>query len=424
MSKLKSSQKILRIAIVIVVLFVALTLAAIFQNTNLLRWHIPSEDIVGNNDNPPTVDENYSDLEPQTLFVASGAKIGIFATDHTLMLPKGFQISLIASGLSKPRFFDLDDTGRIFIAEQGRGAVSFLDDHDGDGFAENIVTLDTGLRNAHSLDWFEGDLYVGAENQIVVYRGVTSTGSVHYRKKEILISDLPSGEGHVTRTVLIGPDRKLYVSMGSSCNVCDERDERRAAVVRYNLDGTGEEIFATGLRNSVGLYFAPNGELWGTDNGRDLIGDDLPPDEVNVIEMGKNYGWPYCYGKKVTDKTFGSRESFCADTTESRIDLQAHSAALGITQVPKLTWPKSLRGSLVLAFHGSWNRTTPTGYKVMRIDPLKEHHEAINLVSGWLDASGRNWGRPVGVGFDHVGNLLISDDKAGALYRVTYTPSK
>jgi glucose/arabinose dehydrogenase len=223
--------------------------------------------------------------------------------------------------------------------------------------------------------------------------------------------------------VVVGPDEKLYVSIGSSCNVCIENDQRRATIMRYNLDGSGGEIYSSGLRNTVGFEFN-DGKLWGLDMGRDQIGDDIPPDEVNIIKQGANYGWPYCYGDRTNNPEFSDKQEYCkANTVAPVLGLQAHSAPLGIAfenQAAKQSWPKVYQNGFFAALHGSWNRTVPTGYKVVWVDTKSNPMKAYNFITGWLDGSGA-WGRPVGIGFDSKGNMYISDDKQNLVYKVTYS---
>jgi glucose/arabinose dehydrogenase len=237
-----------------------------------------------------------------------------------------------------------------------------------------------------------------------------------------IVSNLPDG-GHSTRTIVFGADGKLYVSIGSSCNVCKEKDPRRAAVVRYNADGTGEDIFATGLRNSVGLAWHPTTkELWGTDNGRDMLGDDVPPDEINIIRQGQNYGWPNCYADRVPDAEFGSPE-FCRKTEPPVAKLQAHSAPLGLAFYTGTQFPKEYHGDLFVAFHGSWNRSKKTGYKVVRLRIGNGRvNDVRDFITGWLSPDGREevLGRPVDLVVGKDGGLYLSDDAAGVIYRIGY----
>lgn len=285
--------------------------------------------------------------------------------------------------------------------------------------------IDSNLKSVHGIIFYEGDLYAAEETQVVVYRGVDEQGN--FDQKEIIIDNLPGGGGHTTRSLAISPDEKLFVSVGSSCNVCEEDDPRRAAVVWYDLDGSNEELFAEGLRNSVGITIKEKGEeyeLWGVDNGRDRIGDDLPVEEVNIIEKGRHYGWPYCHGSGIPNPEYPDRENYCRYSTTFPIyEMQAHSAPLGLSFVPQGFAQGLDQEDLIIAFHGSWNRTVPTGYKVVRIDTSDPQASAVNFITGWLLESGVDWGRPVEARF-FQDTLYVSDDKAGVIYKVVYNRNK
>ena len=215
----------------------------------------------------------------------------------------------------------------------------------------------------------------------------------------------------------------MYVSIGSSCNVCEENDPRRAAVVRYDSDGGGETVFSSGLRNSVALAFHPeSGELWAANNGRDRIGDDLPPEEINILSEGKHYGWPYCYGDGIMNPEYVNDPSLCEETIAPVFDMQAHSAPLGMRFYNGGQFPAEYRGDLFIAFHGSWNRSKKTGYKVVRVrveDGLPVSIE--DFVSGWLMPDETRWGRPVDVEISPDGSMFVSDDHQGKVYKITYT---
>ncbi len=410
----------------------------VYTNTSLFRPGPTADEIYKNNFNtttntnsdtssptPATNDETVSvdvtTLVPQQLMVPDKYRDGVFAIARTINMPSSFSIQVYAAGLNAPRFFTFDAANNLIVADKGAATIVLLPDIDSDGIAEDPIVIDRGLQGIHSVFYYNGDLYAGEEDTVSVYRDIQVDGS--YSSKETLVSGLPSGSGHSTRTVVIGPDKRMYVSIGSSCNVCEESDARRASVVRYNLDGSGEEVFASGLRNSVGIMFH-DGELWSVDNGRDRIGDDIPPEEVNVLSAGRNYGWPYCYGAGVVNPEYaGSYDEYCTNTEYPRYEMQAHSAPLGISFVTDNdSFPDALNNMMLIGFHGSWNRTIPTGYKIVRIDISQPAVMPVNFATGWLDADGTVWGRPVDVGFDHDGVLFISDDTAGALYRVTYQP--
>ena len=246
-------------------------------------------------------------------------------------------------------------------------------------------------------------------------------------KKKIL--DLPAGGRHFTRTMVFlpPPDNRLLISVGSSCDTCVEQDWRYAKVLSANPDGSNFKVFSSGLRNAVFMALHPlTKQVWVTEMGRDFLGDDLPPDEINILQEGKDYGWPYCYGKQAHDDKFdpkGLKKDFCKQTVPSHLDLQAHSAPLGLAFFPETGWPQEYRHNLLVAFHGSWNRSVPTGYKVVRIklDEKGNYLGIEDFITGWLTGQGA-LGRPVDLVIKNNGEIYISDDKAGMVYRVLYKP--
>jgi len=377
-------------------------------NTSLLTTNISPQDVAQNNFNEQKgLSADLSQLLPQELEVNG--------TLRTLYLPSGFSVSVYTSGFSAPRTFDFDETGNMFVAEKGEGRVMMVMK---DGTKKII---DSNLRNVHGLDYYKGDLYVADEQHVFAYRKVGADGN--FTKRDVLVDNLPTGGNHVTRSVVISPDEKIFVSIGSSCNVCEESDKRRAAVVQYDLDGSHEEIFAQGLRNSVGIIINQINDgyqLWGADNGRDRIGDNIPPEEVNIIQKGRNYGWPYCYGSGITNPEYPDRENYCRYSTQFPLyEMQAHSAPLGLVFVSQGFARGLDQEDLLITFHGSWNRTIPTGYKVVKIDTSDPQAKPTNFITGWLMDSGLVWGRPVDIKF-FQNALFISDDRAGVIYKVVY----
>lgn len=332
-------------------------------------------------------------------------------------LPEGFNIEEFAGGLGKPRLMAMSPDGVLFTASMGKGAVLALPDSDNNGKADTVITFVEGLSRPNSIAFHDGYLYVGETDKIVrfKYGGYDKKPG----KKEVLVSGLPNN-GHFTKTLDFGPDGRMYVSMGSSCNVCVEEDKRRAAVLVYSADGKDGKVYASGLRNSVGLTRHPEtGELWATDNGRDWLGDDLPPEEVNVVKEGKDYGWPYCYGDNIPDPDF-NEPAKCVNTVVPVVKMQAHSAPLGLTFYNGNMFPPDYRSDLFVAFHGSWNRSEPTGYKVVRIKMNGGKPESVeDFASGWLRGVNR-YGRPVGVTVGPAGELFVSDDMRDVIYRITY----
>ena len=332
--------------------------------------------------------------------------------NRILELPEEFNISVFAGGFQAPRALTFDNSGGVYFSDKEAGRVYFLKDPNDDNVADTAKLVDENLRSVHGVAYFNKELFVAEEHQIVVYREINEE---KYVKKEILVSELPTG-GHTTRTLKIGPDKKLYVSIGSSCNICEEQDNRRAAIIRYNLDGTGQVFLASGLRNTVDFIFDENLKIWGVDNGRDNLGDNSPPEEVNIIKTGQHYGWHYCYRNKNAHPEYIERQGFCEDaTTEAEYELQAHSAPLGLTFAP---W-KDLDKHLFVTMHGSWNRSEPTGYKVVSINTAAINGKDVDFIRGWLETNGEAWGRPVDIKPYKGDRLLITDDRAGVIYIVT-----
>src|SRR3989344_1848643 len=425
-------ENLLKVSVLIALLvFVFAVFYLIDTNTSFLNIFIPPQEISENNANlriTPGISVSeleLSSLLQQEITIPEEFRTGIFETSRQLNLPKNFKISVFAAGMKKQRFFDFDQENNLIVADMAAMQVLLLKDQNQDGVAEQSIIIDQGLNNPSSIDFYNGDLYMGETDKVVVYKNLTTSGT--FTEKKVLVTGLPTG-GHITRTVRVGPDEKLYVSIGSSCNVCEEADQRRGAVMQYNLDGTNGVIYAKGLRNSVGILFAkgpfPEEQFWSVDMGRDLIGDDLPPEEVNIIEKDQHYGWPYCYGLAVANPEYPDKTNFCQEQTELPLfQMQAHSAPLGlIFPNQQSTFPDELDSNLFIAFHGSWNRSIPTGYKIVRLKVDNPHTAPINFITGWLDESGKVWGRPAGINFDQNGVLYISDDQAGVIYRVTYQP--
>jgi glucose/arabinose dehydrogenase len=353
--------------------------------------------------------------------------------------PEGFTATIYSRDVPGARVMTRDPKGAMLVSETKEGKVVALPDLDGDGKADSTVTVLEGLDQPHgilvhcpgtgnaSADQDACMLYVAETGALKAYAYDADT----YRATAPeTLATFPTGSGHFTRTLLMHPDgKRLLISVGSSCNVCDETDAKRATVQQLDLATGQMSTFATGLRNTVFMATNPvDGSVWGTDNGRDVIGDEIPPDEVNVIEEGKAYGWPVCYGKNIQDTDFDSRQYFvspCANSTPSYIDLPAHSAALGLAFIPEEGWPEDMRHDLLIAYHGSWNRSDPTGYKVVRMDLDQDAAyrggAASDFLSGFLPEGAKEdeaLGRPVGVMAEPGGVAYISDDRSGAIYRI------
>jgi glucose/arabinose dehydrogenase len=334
------------------------------------------------------------------------------------VVPPGFAATVFARDLQAPRFMAVGPDGTVYVAEQA-GRVSALPDADHDGVADSRITVADGLRGPSSVVALTDTLLVGETGQVTEITLGPDHGA---RGQRALIPDLPTDGVHTTKTVLLGPDGQIYLAMGSSCNVCVESDPARAAVSVYGRDGSRGRVFATGLRNAVGLAVNPwTQAVWATNNGRDLLGDSVPPETVYALADGADYGWPRCHAGTVVDPDFGGATG-CRGVAAPLVTFQAHLAPLGLAFYQDGPFPAPYNNSLYVAFHGSWNRSEKVGYKVMRV-PLQGGAVAgppEDFVSGFLTGETAA-GRPVGVTVAADGSLLVSDDKVGVIYRVAWT---
>ena len=343
-----------------------------------------------------------------------------------VQVPAGFTIEVFAEGLATPRFIAFGPDGALYVAERGAftesgtGRIVALPDADSDGRADAILPFATGLDQPHSLAYHEGAWYVGVPSGVVRLDDQDGDGAAE--AQTAIIDDLPTRVGHTTRTVAFLPDGRMLLSVGSSCNVCTESDPRRAAIVVYDdATGANEQIFATGLRNAVGLTFQPDsGALWVTNNGRDLMGDDVPPETLYQVNEGDHFGWPACHAGTIIDPEFGA-EGACDGVVQPALIWQAHSAPLGLVFYDGDAFPEAYRGDLFIALHGSWNRPQMVGYEVLRVpfDDGLPSGPAEVFATGWL-TDGRVSGRPVGLAVGPDGALYVSDDRGGFVYRITY----
>jgi glucose/arabinose dehydrogenase len=341
--------------------------------------------------------------------------------EEPILLPAEFGISVFADNLKGPRMMVVGPDNVLYVAERGANRILRLPDRDNDGLVDGIEVAADGLNAPSSVAFHpDGSLYVGETRRVLRLQDPDGDGL--FQEQEVIVNGLPSG-GHSTRTVLFSTDgMDMYVSIGSSCNVCVEDDPRRAAIVRYAPDGSGETLFATGLRNAVGLTFRPGtDEFWATNNGRDWLGDDQPPETVYLVREGDDAGWPYCHAGRIEDPDYGTPGS-CNGILSPMVEMQAHSAPLGLTFYTGDQFPPEYQDDLFVAFHGSWNRTESTGYKVVRVPLDGESVGPVeDFASGWLREDGSQWGRPVDVITGPDGSLYISDDGRGRIYRVFYT---
>jgi len=343
---------------------------------------------------------------------------------NQLKPPQGFHLTVFAS-VDGARMMAFSPGGTLLVSASGEGKVVALPDAKHAGKADRVVTVAEGLREPHGIAFYQGRLYIAENDKVQRY----NWDEANLRASNpTTLTDLPGSGGHSTRTLLFHGD-KMYVSAGSSCNVCFEKDPRRAAVTEYSPDGSGQRTFVKGLRNAVGMAVSPTtNTIWVTVNGRDWLGDDLPPEVV--IDLGKNGGdggWPYCYGDRVPDPNFTKPgDERCYGVIPPKVQMQAHSAPLGLAFYDGNLFPPEYRNNLFIAFHGSWNRSVLSGYKVVRVkldDKGQPTGGPQDFITGWVapGETRRRWmGRPVGIVFGADGAMYLSDDSGGVVYRVTF----
>lgn len=331
-----------------------------------------------------------------------------------LQLAPGYHLSVFARGLENPRILHHSLSGRLLVTSPRAGQVIQLTDSNGDGAADTREVLLSGLQRPQGIEQHGAYLYIGESHQIGRTAYDTQSGQLT-GDYEVIVPDLTDDGNHWSKIIRFDAEGNLYVAMGSTCNVCEEADPRRATIMRYNSDGSGEFIFASGLRNSVGLAFAPwNGALYATDNGRDLLGDNYPPCELNKVVKGGFYGWPYINGANELDPDFGEGKEALQDTAIApAFDFRAHNAPLGIY------FPGDESRSALVALHGSWNRSSPDGYRVVRLHWDEEENITTEDFLWGFEDDGDIVGRPVDITGDGEGGFFISDDYAGVVYRVS-----
>lgn len=368
------------------------------------------------------VKKNLGDVRPAILSPISAnpstseildSSVDTYVNDLGFTLPAFLQMEVFANDLPGARDLEMTPTKTILVTLTSQGQLVALNAN-----REKIVL--ENLNSPHGIALAGNTLFVAATDGVSRFDWNEKNWSVSNQHR---ILELPSGGGHFTRSLLV-KDEKLYVSIGSSCNVCKEKQPWRATIVETDFNGEDSQVFATGLRNSVFMTINPiSREIWATDMGRDHLGDDIPSDEINIVKQNKNYGWPICYGNKIHDTSFDKKQYLrdpCEDSTSPVFHIPAHSAPLGLTFINSPIFPREWQGDLLVAYHGSWNRSTPTGYKIVRLK-LEGNTvvESEDFITGFLSKgqSSQAIGRPVDL-FLTDEALFISDDKAGKIYRV------
>lgn len=339
-----------------------------------------------------------------------------------IKLPKGFSISVYAE-VEDARSMALSPSGTLFIGNRSEDKVYAVKDTDGDFKADKKWVIASGLNMPNGVAFRNGDLYVAEVNQIHKFAGI-ETKLDNPGKSQIIYDKFPTEKHHGWKYIAFGPDGKLYVPIGAPCNICESKDPIFASIHRMNADGTGLELFASGVRNTVGFTWHPQTKnIWFTDNGRDMMGDDLPPCELNTApKAGMHFGYPYCHGGTISDPEFGSKRP-CTDFTKPMQNLGAHVAPLGLKFYTGKMFPAEYQNQIILAEHGSWNRSKKNGYKLglAKMDANGKVVSYTAFASGWMDdATQKVWGRPVDVLVMPDGSMLVSDDQAGVIYRISY----
>jgi glucose/arabinose dehydrogenase len=337
-----------------------------------------------------------------------------------IKLPAGFEISVYASGVNNARSMTLSPSGTLFVGTRSVGNVYAIVDRNGDFQADEVITLARGLNSPNGVAFRDGALYVAEINRVIRFDDIEN--HLKSSSQPVVVNDkFPKDGHHGWKFMRFGPDGLLYVPVGAPCNICERNADRYAVIMRMRPDGTNLETFARGIRNTVGFDWHPaTQELWFTDNGRDWLGDDQPPDELNhASQPGMHFGFPYCHGGDLPDPEFATTHK-CAEFIPPVQKLAPHAAALGMRFYTGTMFPEAYRQQIFIAEHGSWNRTTPVGYRItlVRLD----NNRAVSyepFAEGWLQ-NGRPWGRPVDVLVMPDGSLLVSDDRADVIYRIRY----
>ncbi len=352
---------------------------------------------------------------------AATANIKVKMMLSAIKLPPGFAISVYADNVPEARSLALSPSGVLYVGTRKEGRVYAVVDQDQDQRADKVITLADGLEMPNGVALWDGDLYVAEVHRILRFRNIESN-LLKPPAPEVVYDKFPRDRSHGWKFIRFSPEGRLYVPVGAPCNVCLRENKVYSSITRLNRDGSGFEVFAHGVRNTVGFDWHPQtGVLWFTDNGRDWLGDDLPPDELNRAPLkGLHFGFPYCHGGDLGDPEFGS-ERACDQFTAPVVKLDAHVAALGMRFYTGRMFPEDYRNQAFIAEHGSWNRSRKSGYRVTLIRMNGEEVLSYEpFAHGWRIGNSA-WGRPVDLEVMRDGSLLVSDDKNGVIYRIRWS---
>ena len=362
-------------------------------------------------------------LAPALACLAPAAPAGSL---QRIKLPPGFSIGVFSDKVRGARSMALSPKGILYVGTMGRNVYAVAD-RNRDGVAEEVHTIASDLQTPNGVAWKDGALYVAEVSRVLRFDGIDDR--LTNPPKPVVVSNaFPRDGAHGWKFIRFGPDGNLYVPVGMPCNICERDNPIYGTITRLAVQGGAQgkpEIVQRGIRNTVGFDWHPRThELWFTDNGRDMLGDDVPPDELNrAPKAGMNFGYPYCHAGRIADPEFGKKHA-CSEFTPPARELGPHVAAIGMRFYTGTMFPEPYRNQIFIAEHGSWNRSTPIGYRVMLV--RLQGDKAVSyepFAEGWLQG-GDAWGRPADVQVMPDGALLVSDDKAGAIYRITYLAPK
>ncbi|ELR71557.1 L-sorbosone dehydrogenase [Fulvivirga imtechensis AK7] len=369
---------------------------------------------------PETTGKNNSDNTKEAENVPDSSSYSKYPIDG-ISLPHGFKIDVFAE-VDNARSLAMSPAGVIYVGNRSGDKVYAVRDNNGDWKADEKYILASGLEMPNGVAFKEGDLYVAEVSRILRFNDIEAN-LANPLKPDVVYDKYPKEHHHGWKYIAFGPDGMLYVPVGAPCNICESKKPIYASITRIKPDGTGMEIYAEGVRNTVGFDWHPETKtLWFTDNGRDMLGDNIPPCELNrAPEKGLHFGYPYCHGNDIGDPEFGEKRP-CSEFKKPAWNFAAHTAPLGMKFYTGDMFPSDYKGDIIVAQHGSWNRSSKIGYRLMRVKVNNERAtEAEVFADGWLnDQEQEAWGRPVDVLQMPDGSLLVSDDKAGLIYRISY----
>ena len=352
-------------------------------------------------------------------FIENQVDAGALPLD-TITLPPGFTITVYADNVPNARGMALGQNGTLFVGSKEKGNVYAVVDKNGDQRADEVFTIAEGLNMPVGVAYRNGSLFVSAVDRILRFDNIEQR--LTNPPPPVTIKNVfPNETHHGWKFIAFGPDGKLYVPVGAPCNSCEPDPDRYALIARVDQDGSGYEVVARGVRNSVGFDWDPTThDLWFTDNGRDYLGDNQPPDELNhASKAGLHFGYPYCHGGTIADPEYGNKHA-CSEFTAPMVTLGPHVASLGMRFYTGAMFPPKYQRQIFIAEHGSWNRSEKIGYRITLVSRDEQGGVRYSVFAeGWLQGQ-KAWGRPVDVLVMPDGALLVSDDSAGVIYRISY----